>query len=343
MVGIYNGLIDHRVPPNAGSFRRIEILLRENCCVGIPRHPFSCSVATTNLADRVSNPVQLALAELADGFGMAETGPIIPPAGGVISGRDPRRHDARFVNQVHLGLTGGAATPTTDGWLTIVHVGNAGMCRHDGIEVDELHHPVHISERRLLPDTEGAGRFRGALAAYVEFGPTAGCRLEVLYTSDGTINPAGGARGGGPGSQVKALKRERSGELTPCPTATASPSSPASGSSPIRRAAAATARPSSAISRGSSTTSTRAGSRPRGRPRSMASCSPLGRIDCRDRGAPRHPRRTVLSLENSLMRIARIDDLHCDAGWRTSRSSRSPPTTAWSAGRNTTKATAAPA
>ena len=48
-------------------------------CVGIPRHPFSCSVATTNLADRVSNPVQRAIAELADGFGMAETGPIIPP------------------------------------------------------------------------------------------------------------------------------------------------------------------------------------------------------------------------------------------------------------------------
>src|SRR3984893_6213594 len=100
MVGIYNGILDHSVPANAGSFRRIDVLVRENCCVGIPRHPFSCSVATTNLADRVSNPVQRAIAEIAAGFGMAETGPIQPPGMGVISGRDPRRNNAPFVNQV---------------------------------------------------------------------------------------------------------------------------------------------------------------------------------------------------------------------------------------------------
>ena len=46
MVGIFNS-IDHTVPKNAGSFRRIEVLLRENCIVGIPRHPTSTSVATT--------------------------------------------------------------------------------------------------------------------------------------------------------------------------------------------------------------------------------------------------------------------------------------------------------
>ena len=129
--------------------------VRENCCVGIPRHPYSCSVATTNLADRVSNPVQVALAELADGFGMAETGPIIPAGMGVISGRDPRHGDAAFVNQIFLACTGGAGTPVSDGFLSIIHVGNAGMCRHDSIEVDELHHPLHVT-----PPLSGAG-YRG--------------------------------------------------------------------------------------------------------------------------------------------------------------------------------------
>jgi N-methylhydantoinase B len=217
MVGIYNGIIDHTVPPNAGSFRRVEILVRENCCVGIPRHPYSCSVATTNLADRVSNPVQVALAELADGFGMAETGPIIPAGMGVISGRDPRHGNAAFVNQIFLACTGGAGTPVSDGFLSIIHVGNAGMCRHDSIEVDELHHPLHVTQRYLVPDTEGAGRWRGALSAYVEFGPTEGCTMEVLYTSDGTINPAKGTRGGLSGGRARALKRELTGELTPLP------------------------------------------------------------------------------------------------------------------------------
>jgi N-methylhydantoinase B len=217
MVGIYNGLIDHSVPPNAGSFRRVDIQVRENCTVGIPRHPFSCSVATTNLADRVSNPVQRAIAEIAAGFGMAETGPIIPAGMGVISGRDPRADNEPFVNQIFLACTGGAGTPVSDGFLSIIHVGNAGMCRHDSIEVDELHHPLFVERRYLVPDTEGAGTFRGAPSGYVEFGPIEGCTMDVLYTADGTVNPAEGARGGGPGGKSRALKRELDGSLTELP------------------------------------------------------------------------------------------------------------------------------
>lgn len=219
MVAVYNSLMDHSVPPNAGSFRRVRVLLRENCCVGIPKHPFSCSVATTNLADRVSNSTQRAIAEIAEGFGMAETGPIIPPGGGVISGTDPRAGNAAFVNQVMLGITGGAGTPVTDGWLLIIHVGNAGMCHHDSIEVDELHHPILVRHRGLVSDSEGAGRFRGAPGIRVEFGPTEGCDMDVLYTADGTVSPALGARGGQPGGLLAALKRTASGELetlAPC-------------------------------------------------------------------------------------------------------------------------------
>ena len=178
-------------------------------------HPFSCSVATTNLADRVSNSTQRAIAEIAEGYGMAETGPIIPPGGGVISGNDPRTANAAFVNQVMLGITGGAGTPVTDGWLLIIHVGNAGMCHHDSIEVDELHHPILVQHRGLVADSEGAGRFRGAPGIRVEFGPTDGCTLDVLYTADGMVSPARGVRGGEPGSLLTAWKRCLSGDLEP--------------------------------------------------------------------------------------------------------------------------------
>jgi N-methylhydantoinase B len=217
MVAIYNGLVDHTVPVNAGSFRRIEVQLRENCAVGIPRHPASCSVATTNLADRVANPIQRAIAEIAPGFGQAETGPIMPPAMGVISGTDPRHDDEPFVNQVHIGISGGAGTPVTDGFLSIIHVGNAGMCHLDCIEVDELHHPIEITGRMIVTDSEGPGTFRGAPSMRAEFGPIPGCTLKVLYTADGTIAPALGARGGGAGSNVKAAKRGRDGGITTLP------------------------------------------------------------------------------------------------------------------------------
>ena len=72
---------------------------------------------------------------------MAETGAAIPPAIGVVSGV----HDGEpFVNEVYLGCTGGAGTPHSDGWLTILHAGNAGMCYQDSIEIDELRHPIFV-------------------------------------------------------------------------------------------------------------------------------------------------------------------------------------------------------
>jgi N-methylhydantoinase B/oxoprolinase/acetone carboxylase alpha subunit len=212
MIGIFNS-IDHTVPKNEGSFRRIEVHIRDGCAVGRPRHPTSCSVATTNLADRVANSVQCAIAELADGLGMAETGAVIPPSSGVISGV----HNGNpYVNEVYLGCTGGAGTPATDGWLTIMHVGNAGMCYQDSIEIDELRHPIFVHQRRLMPNTEGAGRFRGALGAYSEFSPL-GHTMTVAFVSDGNENPAAGVRGGLAGGPSAQFIRRADGSLDPVP------------------------------------------------------------------------------------------------------------------------------
>ena len=195
MVGAFNS-IDHTVPKNAGAFRRLDIALRENCVVGIPRFPTSTSAATTNVADRVANSVQRAVAELAEGHGLAECGAGLPAETGVISGHHPERGD--FVNQIFLGITGGAGAPRADAWLTICHVGNGGLCHLDSVELDEQRQPLHVYRRRLLPDSEGAGRFVGAQACEVEFGPV-GCDMTVAYVSDGEANPPKGARGGGTG------------------------------------------------------------------------------------------------------------------------------------------------
>jgi N-methylhydantoinase B len=212
MMGIFNS-IGPGVPPNAGSYRRLRVHLRENCVVGIPRHPASCSVATTNLADRVAHAVQRAMAELGEGVGMGENGYTQPPAWAVISGRDPRRGNAPFVNQLILpGMTCGAASPFTDGWLLLGGAGDAGMLFRDSVEYDEFRQPIRIHAQRIIPDTEGAGRFRGAPAAYVEYGPV-DCSLELMWASDGTINPPRGARGGLRGAQARQYTRDGSGQI----------------------------------------------------------------------------------------------------------------------------------
>ena len=158
MVGVFN-TVGHKVPPNAGSYRRIDVLLGEGTVCGIPRHPTSTSVATTNLGDRVTCAVQRALADIGDGIGMADGGAAIPATGAVISGSDPRHDGAPFCNEVILLGGSGPGTPYTDGWLTMLTMGNAGMPLVDSIEVDEIHHPMLVTERRLIPDSEGEGRF----------------------------------------------------------------------------------------------------------------------------------------------------------------------------------------
>ncbi|MGV9802104.1 hydantoinase B/oxoprolinase family protein [Mycobacterium sp. NPDC003449] len=209
MIGVFNS-IGPGVPPNAGSFRRLSVRLRENCIVGIPRHPASCSVATTNVADRVANAVQAAMATLGDGVGMAEAGASQPPAWAVLSGTDSRNGEP-FVNQILLSaVTGGPGGPQADGWLTLGHVGNAGMMLRDSVEIAEIHHPVRVVQQRILPDTEGAGRFRGAPAALAEYGPIEE-PLVLVYGSDGGVNAPKGVRGGRDGGPAQQFIRDSNG------------------------------------------------------------------------------------------------------------------------------------
>ena len=168
--------------------------LRENCVVGIPKHPTSCSAATTNVADRVSNSVQAAMAEISEEIGLAECGASSPPAAAVVSGVNPETGKP-YINQVFLGRTNGAASSHADAWWTIGHVGNAGMCFLDSVELDELRLPIYVHARGFVADTEGAGRNCGAPQGFAVYGPRAGA-MSLIYNSDGTINAPKGVRGG---------------------------------------------------------------------------------------------------------------------------------------------------
>jgi N-methylhydantoinase B len=202
--------INGYAPPNAGAFRRIRVLVRENCCVGIPRHPASCSVATCNLVDRVGNAVQRAIAELAEGYGLAEVGYSIPASLAVLSGNDPRHDDEPYIDQIVLAYTGGPGGPSADGWLTMAGLTDAGVLQWNSVELDELRFPIRIDTQRIAIDTEGAGRRRGAPAAELELTPTDGV-IECMYLSDGTINPPLGVRGGGPGATARQATRGSDG------------------------------------------------------------------------------------------------------------------------------------
>jgi N-methylhydantoinase B len=195
MTGLFNS-IDPGIPHNAGSFRRVRVLLRENCIVGIPRFPASCSVATTNVGERLVVTTQKAIADAWDGYGLAEGACGIGAGFAVVSGRDDRRGDEPYVNQKFLGSQGGPGGPTYDGWVTYGNAVTNGLMTRDSVEIDEQKYPVRVREIRMRTDSEGAGLRRGAPGAVVTYGPKT-TPMHAAYVTDGFVNPPRGTRGGG--------------------------------------------------------------------------------------------------------------------------------------------------
>ena len=192
--GVFENL-EPDLPVNAGSFRRVNILLRENCVVGIPRFPHCCSLATTSMADVVVNLTQSAFTQLGDGYGMSQGNLCFAAGMGVISGIDWRRGGEEYINQVYVMGGGGPAQPANDGMIYLLTPGGAGLLHRDSIEFDEQRFPVMVRSQRLVPDSGGAGRQRGGPATEVVFGP----RYDPMTLSimgGGAINPPLGVLGG---------------------------------------------------------------------------------------------------------------------------------------------------
>lgn len=215
VAGIFNSLPE-RVPHNSGSLRRVEVLLRENCAAGIPVHPASCSVATTDVADRLISIINSIFAAMDDGLGLAEGGVGMSAGMAVIAGRDSRRGGAPYVNQLFLSSIGGPASPSQDGWTSFGVPVDGGLLYRDSVEVLEQKYPIHVREVRLQTDSEGAGRTRGAPGCRVVYGPT-DSPMSSAYLTDGYDFPPAGGRGGGSPARHDVYKLDSSGRRVDIP------------------------------------------------------------------------------------------------------------------------------
>ncbi len=217
MAGIFNSL-DSDVPRNAGSFRRVTVLLRDGAVIGRPRFPHSCSVSTTNVADRLVNVTGAAFADIGDSFGLAEGAVGLGIGMAVVSGKDHRTGTGDFVNQMHVGTNGGPASAHADGWVTYGIPVVSGLMYRDSIEVDELKYPIRIRRLQLDAGTGGAGTYRGAPGSIVEYGPTHG-QMTVMYPGDGQEEPPKGVRGGRDGNLAERWVLRADGSETKLPNA----------------------------------------------------------------------------------------------------------------------------
>ncbi|MBS0612094.1 MAG: hydantoinase B/oxoprolinase family protein [Proteobacteria bacterium] len=215
LIGVLN-CIDATVPRNEGSFRRIHILLRENCAVGIPRFPACTSMATSNVTNRLINATQRAFSMLGDGHGLAEGAASMGAGFGVVSGRDRRLGGAPYVNQMVIGNNGGPASSHCDGWVTYCMPDAAASVMVDSVEIIEQKYPLVIRSLRLVPDSGGAGRHRGGPAGEITYGPLHD-PMTVAYFAEMHEEPPAGTHGGLPGSRSSVSKIGRDGSEEPLP------------------------------------------------------------------------------------------------------------------------------
>jgi N-methylhydantoinase B len=202
-----------KIPNNSGAHRRIEVLVREGCVVGKPKHPYSASCATTTVQDRVVGMVSRGLSMIGEGAGTAEPTYGSSPVQAVVSGRDQRRGGAPYIFQIFSGTAGGPATPPSDGWLTFLITGSSGVGYLDSTEISEQKYPLVVWEKVVRADSEGAGRTRGAPGNVSIYGPLDDT-MTCHWFMDGRINRPLGARGGGAAQGPEAWLISPAGEWT---------------------------------------------------------------------------------------------------------------------------------
>jgi N-methylhydantoinase B len=186
------------IPRNAGSFRRVEVLLREGSIAGGLVEPYSASVSTTNVLNRIINAAQSAFCQLGDGDGLAEGAGALGVGFAVFSGNQPGSGEP-YVSEMVIGNNGGPASPHCDGWITYAMPDCSKTIYIDSVEMLERAYPLHFRSLRLLADSGGAGRFRGGPASEVVYGPRE-TPLRIFYLADFARNPPQGVRGGQAGA-----------------------------------------------------------------------------------------------------------------------------------------------
>jgi N-methylhydantoinase B len=190
------------VPRNAGSFRRVEVLLREGSIAGGLVEPYSASVSTTNVLNRIINAAQSAFCQLGEGEGLAEGAGAMGVGYAVFSGTYPDSGEP-YVSEFVIGNNGGPASPHCDGWITYAMPDCSKTIYIDSVEMLERTYPLQFRSLRLLADSGGAGRLRGGPASEVIYGPRA-TPMRVFYMADYARHPANGVRGGLPGTAASA-------------------------------------------------------------------------------------------------------------------------------------------
>ncbi|WP_120010513.1 hydantoinase B/oxoprolinase family protein [Teichococcus vastitatis] len=204
-------ITDVSIPINQGCYRPVSIDAPQGSLVNCA-FPASVVAGNTETSPRLIDLLLRALAPAVPErvVGQSNCGAF----SGIFGGADPdavrvRRTGRSFVGMIDPHAGGMGARADKDGVNGIrVYVGNAGST---AVELIEQTSPLTVEEWALVPDTGGAGEFRGGLTSRrlyrVEY-------EEATFTACGErgIHPPLGQFGGAPGSTFACEIRRGSGD-----------------------------------------------------------------------------------------------------------------------------------
>jgi N-methylhydantoinase B len=199
------------VPNNAGVFRCIDVIAPEGTILN-PRLPGACAARALTgyrMLDVVFGALAQALPERVPAAG--EGGNTVLSIGGLT-----REHRPFVLVDMITGSWGGR--PDKDGMEAVTNPSQ--NMSNSPVEVLEAHHPIRVDEYGFVPDSCGAGRFRGGLGLrrrYTLLNDEATLQLR----SDRMRYRPYGLAGGGPGRATRnVLNPERDAREMPAKFAT---------------------------------------------------------------------------------------------------------------------------
>ena len=187
-------MVNPDIPHNEGMIQPIEIIIPEGTLLN------AAYPAATTFGNHLCPPNADAI--------IRALGPAIPDrvtAGwnqllcSLSTGRFPDRSDT-YVDILFMGLKGGSgAMNGCDGYDHIGMIDASGGVLDQDYEMFEQTTPHLLVKHEYIPDSAGAGKYRGGLGVETVYVVGAD-NTQIVTFGDGDIEPAFGLDGGGPGS-----------------------------------------------------------------------------------------------------------------------------------------------
>jgi N-methylhydantoinase B len=183
------------IPPNSGCWRPVTVTAPPGCVVNA-QHPSPVVYANHEISHRVADMVMAAMFAITPRTVMAGS----QGTSGVITfgGVDYRSGD-RFVS--YESVKGGfGARPVKDGINAVAST--VSNMSNTPIEILEMSCPLRVEEYALVPDSGGAGTWRGGLGVRRVW-RVLGNQAHAAVCCERTVTPAFGLDGGLPGAPAR--------------------------------------------------------------------------------------------------------------------------------------------